>query len=111
MKKLAAVITATFIFLTIFSGLFAKAQQALLYEALAAAKSELYGMYTMQSGNLLRDRYDRAISEGAGNDEASALLAALNSLIPLDNYTREPLLGFASLSDEDIAKMPLCNGR
>ncbi len=110
MKKLAAVITATFIFLTIFSGLFAKAQQALLYEALAAAKSELYGMYTMQSGNLLRDRYDRAISEGAGNDEASALLAALNSLIPLDNYTREPLLGFASLSDEDIAKMPLCNG-
>ena len=114
MKKTIAALLSTLILCSLFAGAIPFASADSLDDAIAAAGRELYGMYTAQSGNLLRDCYDKAqavIQSGrTDNGEAAALRAAIDALVPLENYTREPLLGFEGLTDADIRSMPLRRG-
>ncbi len=114
MKKTIAALLSALILCSLFAGAIPFASADSLDDAIAAAGRELYGMYTAQSGNLLRDCYDKAqavIQSGrAGNGEAAALRAAIDALAPLENYTREPLLGFEELTEADIRSMPLRRG-
>ena len=83
-------------------------------EAMAAAEPELYGLYTAQTANALRDAYDRVSAAlgagGDGADEAAKLSVALDSLAPLEESNLKPLLGFGGLTGEDVAAMRLCSG-
>ena len=85
-----------------------------LDRAMKAVEPELYGMYTAQSGNVLRDRYDRAAAlkaaGGTDNDLAVSLRSALAALVPLESYRRVELDGFAGVTETDIAAMELNSG-
>ncbi len=107
MRKTTALIIIIALMLSLMAGAIFFASAASPDEAMAAAKPELYGLYTAQSAGLLRDAYDRA---AAGDGDGSALLAALDALAPLENYKRETLIGFSGLDSEDIAAMKLCRG-
>ena len=107
MRKTTAFIIVIALIFSVLAGTVFFASAAPLDEAMAAAKPELYGLYTPQSAGLLRDAYDRA---AAGDGDGSALLAALDALAPLENYKRETLIGFSGLDGEDIAAMKLCRG-
>ena len=114
MKKTIAALLSTLILCSLFAGAIPFASADSLDDAIAAAGRELYGMYTAQSAGLLRDCYDKAqavIQSGrTDNGEAAAIYAALDALVPLENYTRELLLGFEGLTDADIRSMPLRRG-
>ncbi|MBO4934843.1 MAG: hypothetical protein J5441_06750, partial [Clostridia bacterium] len=60
MKKTIAALLSTLILCSLFAGAIPFASADSLDDAIAAAGRELYGMYTAQSGNLLRDCYDKA---------------------------------------------------
>ncbi|MBQ9557395.1 MAG: family 16 glycosylhydrolase [Clostridia bacterium] len=112
MKRIIAALISALIICSLFAGtVFATGS---LEDALAVAERELYAMYTAQSGGLLRDCYDRAKaaaeSGAADSGEAAALYAALDALAPLEDYVREPLLGFDGLTDAVFAAMPLLRG-
>ena len=110
MKKAIATILAAVIVCSLFAGAVTFADNPTLEEALAAAKPELYGMYTAQSGGYLRDCYDRAQAATEDNGEAAALNAAVGALVPLVNYTRSPLIGFVNVSAETVAAMKYNSG-
>ncbi|MBR5942256.1 MAG: family 16 glycosylhydrolase [Clostridia bacterium] len=110
MKKAIATILAAVIVCSLFAGAVTFADNPTLEEALAAAKPELYGMYTAQSGGYLRDCYDRAQAATEDNGEAAALTAAVGALVPLVNYTRSPLIGFVNVSAETVAAMKYNSG-
>ena len=97
-----------------FSGSAFTAAADSLDRAMSTAKPELYGMYTLQSANALRDRYDRAaaVKAAGGTDNAVAVMLrnSLNGLVPLDNYTRVALGGFDAVTNADISAMRLCSG-
>ena len=109
MKKAVAITLLISLFCSLFAGgvLFASAASA--DEALAAAKPELYGLYTAQSAALLRDRYDRTVVRG-GADNAAALLEALDALSPLESYKREALLGFGGVDEDELSLMKSVRG-
>ena len=109
MKKAVAIILLISLFCSLFAGgaLFASADS--VENALAAAKPELYGLYTAQSAALLRDRYDRAVVRG-GADNAAALLEALDALSPLESYKREALLGFDGIDEGELSRMKSIRG-
>ena len=109
MKKAIAALLSALILCTLFAGAIPFASADSLEDALDDISRDLYGMYTLQSGNLLRDRYDQARA-GVSGVGVQALYTALNTLQPLENYTREPLLGFEGLTGTDITDMPLCVG-
>ena len=85
-----------------------------LDRAMNSAKTELYGMYTIQSGNVLRDIYDRAaaIKAAGGTDNAVAitLRSALDGLIPLEDCDRVALGGFGAVTGSDLSAMKLNAG-
>ena len=98
---------------TVFAGVVTFAEGTSLADALAAAKGELYGMYTAASADYLRDCCDRAqaaFDSGADNGEAEALSAALDALVPLGEYPRSPLGGFSGITAADIASMSFIKG-
>ena len=107
-KTIAALLTALMI-CTVFAGAVPFASADSIEDALADIGRDLYGMYTLQSGNLLRDRYDKTLA-GVDGGGVQALYNALNALRPLENYTREPLLGFDGLTADDVSAMPLKRG-
>ena len=114
MRKTVAFILIFALVFSAFTGavLFASATSAA--EAMDAAEPELYGLYTAQSANVLRDAYDRVSAAlaagGNGIAEADKLTAALAGLAPLEECNREPLLGFGGLTDADITAMKLRRG-
>lgn len=114
MRKIAAFAIITALICSVLCGTAFFASAVSASEAMAAAKPELYGLYTAQSANLLRDAYDRtsaALSAGGnGADEAAALSSALGSLAPLEDYRRGALLGFGGVTNADTAAMRLNRG-
>ena len=114
MKKLTAAVLIAALICACFSGAAFTAAADSLDRAMSTAKPELYGLYTLQSGNALRDVYDRAAATKAagGTDAAlaSALRNALGGLIPLGDYERIKLGGFDNVTDADIAGMKLNSG-
>ena len=114
MKKLTALLLITALICACFSGGAFTAFADSLDRAMNTAKPELYGMYTIQSGNVLRDRFDRAAAlKAAGGTNAAMAIPlrnALNGLVPLENYERVELGGFGGLTDADISAMRLNSG-
>ncbi|MBO4934838.1 MAG: family 16 glycosylhydrolase [Clostridia bacterium] len=114
MRKIAAFSVIIALACSVFAGTAFFASAVTAQEAMAAAKPELYGLYTAQSAGLLRDAYDRtsaALEAGrSGAEEASALSAALDALVPVEDYRRGTLLGFDGVTDEDLAAMRLNRG-
>ena len=109
MKKTIAALLSALILCSLFAGTVPFASADSLEDALADVGRDLYGMYTPQSGNLLRDRYDKARA-GVSGGGVQELYAALNALQPLENYKREPLLGFEGLTGANISDMTLNRG-
>ena len=111
MRKAAAFIIIIALLCSVFAGTAFFASADSVEEAMAAAKPELYGLYTSQSAGLLRDAYDEAAAgKGDAGTLAASISSALDALAPLEDYRREPLLGFGDLTDEDAAAMKLCRG-
>ena len=114
MRKAAALTIIIALICSVFGGAVFFASAVTAAEAMAAAEPELYGLYSAQSANALRDAYDRASAAlaagGSGIAEAAKLEAALSSLAPLEELKREPLLGFDGLTDADVAAMRLSKG-
>lgn len=76
---------------------------------LSQAGQLLYGMYTKQSGDRLRDSYCKAVADGSAENIA-ALTDAVDNLVPLASYVHHPLLGFDGITADDIFGMPLNKG-
>ena len=114
MKRLTAIFITAALILACFSGGAFTAFADSLDRAMNAVRSELYGMYTLQSGNALRDRFDRAAALKAAGGTDNALAAALrdasDGLVPLENYGRVPLGGFGAVTAADISAMKLNRG-
>ena len=114
LKKLISFLLLTALALVCFSGTALITSADSLDRAVNSAKPELYGMYTAQSGNVLRDRYDRAAAikaaGGTDNDLAVSLRSALDALVPLESYGRVELGGFAGVTEADLAAMKLNSG-
>ena len=97
-----------------FSGSAFTATADSLDRAMGTVKPELYGMYTPQSGNALRDIYDRAAAVKAtgatDNSLAITLRNALGGLTPLEGYGRVELGGFGAVTGSDLSEMKLNAG-
>ncbi|MBR5941768.1 MAG: family 16 glycosylhydrolase, partial [Clostridia bacterium] len=113
MKKLTSLLLLISLVCTCLSGIAFTASADSLDRAMNTAKPELYGMYTTQSGNVLRDIYDRAAavkaSGGTDIDLIVSLNKAVSGLVPLESYTRTELGGF-DVSETDLAAMKLNSG-
>ena len=111
MKKFISLLLLTAFACICFSGGAFTASADSLDRAMNTAKPELYGMYTMQSGNALRDVYDRAAALKAAGDTNAALAvslrSALSALVALEDYGRVGLGGFGSVTSADIYAMKL----
>lgn len=106
MKKATAVILSLIIGVSCFAGVsltYADAET----ELVTSVQSMLYGMYTKQSGDRLRDSYNK-VAAGIEGDLAE-LKTAADSLRPLV-YTKSILLGFDKITSDDILNMPLNKG-
>ena len=114
MRKIAAFAIITALICSVLCGTAFFASAVSAEEAMTAARPELYGLYTAQSSNLLRDAYDRvsaALSAGgSGAAQVPALSAALDALAPLENYKRGTQLGFDSITNASIAAMRFNRG-
>ena len=114
MKKLISALLLTALIICCLPGVAFTVGADSLDRAMSTVKPELYGLYTLQSGNALRDKYDRAaaLKAAGGTDNALALRlrGALDALVPLEDYGRIALGGFTGVSEGDIAAMKLCSG-
>ena len=114
LKKLISLLLLTALVCACFSGAAFTAAADSLDRAMNAVKPELYGMYTPQSGNVLRDKYDRASAlKATGSTDitlSNSLRNALGRLVALDEYTHVALAGFGGVTENDIAAMKLNAG-
>lgn len=110
MTALVAILLSVIMICPFFAEIIGSAAAVTLEEALSIAAPEMYGMYTAATANNLRDCVDRAEKDGAGKNDATAIINAVNSLVPLENHTRRELIGFGKITAEDISSMKYING-
>ena len=109
MKKICSFLLCLIILAPMFSSFVGAADINNLDAALKRAEYELYGLYTSQSLSILRDCYRHADTTG-DRSLSAAINSYVDSLVPLENYIRAELMGFSTLSENDLAKMKYSEG-
>lgn len=108
MKRMISVILLSAILISAVFGIVSAEGEPSENTINTAAKS-LFGMYTKQTGDMLRDSYHKAVADNT-DENITALAAAINNLKPLNTYTHMPLIGFKDISADDINNMLLNSG-
>ncbi len=110
MKKFLTILLAILMLTSVFSGTVVFGETLNAAEVIAQAAAKLNGMYTAQSLSHLYDCYDKATANPQDEANISSLKTAIDSLSPLVKYTKTEMIGFDSITAEQIAEMKLCAG-